>query len=222
MPIRSHIVDAIDARFERCCLPHHHARITARWHRYASLTDVHLAELRAALISSDPSRNPQLADLHRSDDSAATTVLLSSLVPFVYTRATSAPGRRCADSQWNAYARLLRTIDTDEIRSETERGYLKVLAGRVRRDAARLRTEPTQLPFTADLSPLTSPGLVEDAALARFELHAIKEALDADLIPIDRWRQLVEHRVTPTGVAHPRSTVCRTANQLAITIGHVA
>ena len=146
--------------------------------------------------------------------------------------------------RWAALAKLLAVTDPAEADAAGTRSFLKTLAGRMRRDAARsfrrgLRGDRVTLhggessgvgwrvdtvhPDLVDRYPLDDRAApVEDLALARIELAAIATQLRNGTIPERQWRQLVAHRLSAAGEPGARSTVRRTSRRLAHAIGHAA
>lgn len=225
MPARDPIATAIDRRLHRCTWPHLHERIQQRWSTYPALHGRSIDQLRSVLASRNPEQNPIIGDLlhaHQNGDADATTVLLASVIPFVYTDPWIEVHPNISDDRWIAFGRLINTTDPDEPRTIGPRPFLRVLAGRMRRDAKRMpHIEP--IGYGDDrLDTHPSHQTVEAQVIARSELDAIRAALDAELLKPGRWEQLVEHRVNGNPVPTKRSTIARTSRQLAQFIGHVA
>lgn len=65
---------------------------------------------------------------------------------------------------------------------------------------------------------------VEDSALRMIELNQIADVVRAGLIDADKWRQLLEHRVTtsPGSTGRDRVAAHRTARRLAELVDHAA
>lgn len=225
MPDRDPIVTAIDQRLRRCTWPHLHHRIQQRWSTYPALHARSIDDLRAVLASRSDEQNAILGDLlhaHQHGDRDATTVLLASVIPFVYTDPWVQVHPNISDDRWIAFGRLINTTDPDESRNIRTRPFLRVLAGRMRRDAKRMPATEPVAHSNDRLDTHPSHHTVEDQVIARTELAAIRAALDAQVLRPGRWEQLVEHRVHGNPHATKRSTIARTSRQLAQSIGHVA
>ena len=219
------IVACIDERFRRCTWPHQHHLIQERWRLYPALHGHTIDDLRATLGGRNDEQNPVIGDLlhaHQHGDDDATTVLLASVIPFVYTDPWVQMKRNISDDRWIAFGRLINTTDPDEPRRCSQRPFLRVLAGRMRRDAKRMpAAEPIDY-CSEHLDTHPSVQQVEEQVLARIELDAIKAVLDAELLKPGRWEQLVDHRIHGNPTPDRRSTIGRTGRQLAQYIGHVA
>jgi hypothetical protein len=228
------IATALDDHYRSCCQPHRHQRTITRWTPYPGLAGRTIPEIRRQISTLAADHNDVLADLiraHQAGDSDATTVLLAAFIPYVCSDpAIYVHPDRVAD-RWAALAHQLAVVDPDEAHRLDNRALSRVLLGRMRRDAARLRLNPDRCVTSTDgtVTELdTQPAAqttVEEQALARIELAAIAAHLQAGTITPARWRRFVRYRIHGIHGHHARSargSIFYTARQLAELTGHVA
>ena len=234
----------LDRRYRRCCQPRRHERTRQRWSSYPALAGRSLPDIRHTAAAADRRHNPVLADLlraHQAGDSDATTVLLCAFIPYVCRDPAITVGPDRIADRWAALARLLAITDPADIdRVGEHRAFLHVLVGRMRRHATRLRYDADRHVSSLGYDPdrhvdprpdfddvferchHTTPGAVEDHALARLDLQIIADHLRAGTITPIRWRRLVDSHIYGHANRSARRSVGRTIDRLAALTGHVA
>ena len=237
MPDPDPVAAGLDRRYHSCCQPRRHQRIQQRWQDYPALAGRTIPDIRHTLTTPAAEHNALLADLlraHQSGDGDATTVLLSAFIPYVCSDPAITVGPDRIADRWAALGHLLATVDpADGEQPGEQRPFLRVLVGRMRRHAGRLRygpdphvdrSRPADDRRDVDLVERhpTSPSVVEDQALARIDLAVIASHLQAGTIKPFRWRRLVADRIHGPIDRTRRSSVTHTARRLAVLTDRVA